>query len=258
MSIQYNGGGSFAVEQLIDIVQQDLTISGMLPKVIPDIEVKRLIKEIALEWFYKNYQFAVQKIYYFLPQDILKTDIYQTYKYLILPEEIENVVEIKRVDNPHMWRIGIQAPYLSINLGVTNQPFLTSFVTTAGELAQYRSVIGAFSDEINKLSLERIRFNYNHLNKRLNFLGKVETSMMLECWCRIEQEELFEFHMFKEYVIGLSKKKMGELLGRFNFNMPGNFQYNAGDMISEGTAMMEKVETQIKGETTTGWFKMSR
>lgn len=251
-------GGSMTIEQLIDIVQQDLTISGMLPKVIPDIEVKRLVKEIALEWFYKNYQFAVQKIYYYLPMDFLKSEAYRTYKYLILPEEIENVVEIKYIDNPHMWRIGIQAPYLSINLGVTNQPFLTSFVTTAGELAQYRSVISAFSDEINKLSLERVRFNYNHLNKRLNFLGKVEKSMILECWCRIEEEELFDFQMFKEYVIGLSKKKMGELLGRFNFNMPGNFQYNAGDIISEGKEMIEKVENQIKEECRVTWFKMSR
>jgi len=251
-------GGSTTIEQLIDIVQQDLTISGMLPKVIPDIEIKRLIKEFALEWFYKNYQFAVQKIYYFLPYDILKSDLYTKYKYLILPEEIENVVEMKFIDNPHMWRIGIQAPYLSINLGVTNQPFLTSFVTTAGELAQYRSVISSFSDEINKLSLERVKFNYNHLNKRLNLLGEISKSMILECWCRIEEEELFDFQLFKEYVIGLSKKKTGELLGRFTFEMPGNFQYNSGDIISDGQAMIENVTTKIKEECTTSWFKMSR
>lgn len=251
-------GGSMTIEQLIDIVQQDLTVSGMLPKVLPDIEIKRLIKEISLEWFYKNYQFAVQKMYYFLPSNILKSEVYTNYKYLVLPEEIENIVEIKYIENPQMWRIGIQAPYLSINLGVTNQPFLTSFVTTAGELAQYRSIISAFSDELNKLSLERVKFNYNHLNKRLNFLGSVQRSMILECWCRIEQEELFDSHLFKEYVIGLSKKKTGEVIGRFNFNLPGNFQYNAGDMITEGQSMIDKVQEQIKGESTVCWFKMSR
>lgn len=251
-------GGSMTIEQLIDIVQQDLTVSGMLPKVIPDIEVKRLIKEIALEWFYKNYQFATQKIWYHLPLDFLKTEQWTKYQYLILPEEIEGVTSIKYIDNPHMWRIGIQAPYLSINLGVTNQPFLTSFVTTAGELAQYRSVISYFSDEINKLSLEDVTFDFNHLNKRLNFRGKVERPMMLECWCRIEEEELFDYQLFKEYVIGLAKKKMGEVLGRFNFNMPGNFQYNAQDMISEGNSIIEKVETKVKEEVTTAWFKMSR
>jgi len=251
-------GGSITIEQLIDIVQQDLTISGMLPKVLPDIEIKRLIKEIALEWFYKNYQFAVQKVYYMIKQDVFRSDIYNLYKYLILPEEIENIVEIKHIDNPHMWNIGIQAPYLSINLGVTNQPFLTSFVTTAGELAEYRSVISSFSDEINKLSLERVRFDYNHLSKRLNILGRVDKSLMLECWGRIEQEEIFDFQLFKEYIMGLSKRKMGELLGRFNFNMPGNFTYNADSIISEGDKLIERVETQCKEETTVGWFKMSR
>jgi len=251
-------GGSATIEQLIDIVQQDLTISGMLPKVLPDIEIKRLIKEIGLEWFYKNHQFSTQKVYYFIKQDVLRSDVYNTYKYLILPEEIENVVEIKQIDNPHLWNIGIQAPYLSINLGVTNQPFLTSFVTTAGELAEYRSVISSFSDEINKLSLERVRFDYNHLSKRLNLLGRTDKSLMLECWGRIEQEEIFDFYLFKEYIIGLSKRKMGELLGRFNFNMPGNFTYNAADIISEGNALIEKVETHCKEETTVGWFKMSR
>jgi hypothetical protein len=251
-------GGSMTIEQLIDIVQQDLTISGMLPKVLPDIEIKRIIKEYALEWFYKNYQFAVQKGYYVLPLDILKTDIYKTYKYLVLPEEIENITSIKMIDNPHMWRIGIQAPYLSINLGVTNQPFLTSFVTTAGELAQYRSVISAFSDEINKLSLETVKFNYNHLNKRLNLLGQIQKDMILECWIRIEEEELFDFNLFKKYVIGLSKKRMGELLGRFNFNLPGNFQYNTSDIISEGKEMVESVVENIQKETTVAWFKMSR
>jgi hypothetical protein len=256
--MRYDGGGSITIEQLIDIVQQDLTISGMLPKILPDKEIKRLIKEYALEWFYKNYQFALQKMYYILPLEILKSDVYNTYKYLILPEEIENVVEMRMIDNPHMWRIGIQAPYLSINLGVTNQPFLTSFVTTAGELAQYRSVISAFSDEINKLSLERVRFNYNHLNKRLNILGQIQKDMIIECWARIEEEELFDFEMFKKYVIGLSKKKTGELLGRFNFNMPGNFQYNSSDIISDGDKMIDEVKEQIKGETTTAWFKMSR
>jgi len=251
-------GGSTTIEQLIDIVQQDLTISGMLPKTLPDIEIKRLIKELALEWFYKNYQFALQKIYYYLPLDFLTTEQYTQYKYLVLPEEIEAVVEIKSIDRPHMWNIGIQAPYLSINLGVTNQPFLTSFVTTAGDLGVYRSVISAFSDELNKLSLERMKYNYNPVSKRLNLLGQIERPMVLECWCRIQQEELFDLQLFKEYVIGMSRKRMGELIGRFNFSLPGNFQYNASDVISEGQAMMEKVETLVKEESKVAWFKISR
>lgn len=251
---------SITFEQIIDIVQQDLTFSGTLPKVLSDQEVKRTIREICLEWFYKNYQYAVQKFYYFIRYDKLMRETYSMFQYLQLPEEVENITKIVKMEDTSMFRLGIQAPNLSINLGVTNQPFLTSFVTTAGDLALYRSTISYFADEINKLTKNTIFHNYNHINKRLHFLSEIpdQSNLMLECWVRIQEEELFDYEMFKRFVIGTCRSRMGELLGRFNFQMPGNFTYNANDIISQGKEMVEEVKTQIKEQSTTCWFKMSR
>lgn len=249
---------AITLDQLIDIVQADLTYTGLFPKVLPDMEIKRLIKENALEWFYKNYQYSQFKSFYFLEKSFLYTEVYHRNKYLILPEEVENISRIVRLDDPTLFRLGIQAPHLSINLGVTNQPFLTSFVTTAGELGVYRSIISAFSDQINKMTANTLRFQFNHINKRLSFLTDVSTDLMLECYVRIEEEELFDHVYFKDYVIGVSKKRLGEALGRFNFNMPGNFQYNASDIKEEGNAMIESVKEKVKNESQVGWFFMDR
>jgi hypothetical protein len=251
---------SITFEQLIDIVQQDLTFSGSLPKVLPDQEIKRIIREIALEWFYKNYQFALQKAYYFLKYDKLTRDVYAMYQYFQLPEEVENITKIIKLEDTSMFKLGIQAPNLSINLGVTNQPFLTSFVTTAGDLALYRSTISYFADEINKLTKNTIFHQFNHINKRLHFLSSIpdQSNIMLECWLRVQEEELFDFEMFKRFVIGTCRSRMGELIGRFNFNMPGNFTYNAGDIISQGKEMVDEVKTQIKEQSKVSWFKMAR
>jgi len=249
---------SITIEQLVDLTQADLTMTGLFPKVLPDLEIKRLIREHALEWFYKNYQFSQIKMFYYLDMTFLKQDVYHRNKFLILPEEVENITRIIKVDNPSLFRLGIQAPHLSINLGVTNQPFLTSFVTTAGELGVYRSVISAFSDQLNKMTTNTMRFQFNHINKRLSFQTNIDTDLMLEVYARIEEEELFDYVYFKDYVIGMSKKRMGEALGRFNFNMPGNFQYNASDIIAEGKEMIEKVQEKIKGESQVAWFFMDR
>ena len=249
---------SITLEQLIDIVQQDLTFTGALPKVLPDQEVKRLIKEIALEWFYKNYMFSVQKFYYFLNYDWAMREAYAHFQYFQLPEEVENITKIVKMEDTSLFRLGIQAPHLSINLGVTNQPFLTSFVTTAGDLAVYRSVISAFSDEINKMTKNTLKFDYNHVNNRLHILTNVDEHLVFDVYVRIEQEELFDLQLFKDYVIGLSRVRLGEAIGRFNFNMPGNFQYNASDMIAQGEKLVESVKEKVKGETQSGWFFMSR
>jgi hypothetical protein len=261
-----NFDGQITIEQLIDIVNQELTISGLMPKILPDREIKRLIKEHALEWFYKNYQFAVQRSYYFLPRECLAHDCYTAHKYFIMPEEVENITRIVKIDDPSLFRLGIQAPHLSINLGVTNQPFLTSFVTTVGDLGVYRSIISAFSDEINKMNKPTLMFSFNHINKQLKILTSTATSgggngtidLMLEVYLRVQQEELFDFYLFKDYVIGLAKVRQGEAVGRFNMPMPGNFTYNANDMITEGKAMITSVQDKVKGESQTGWFIMSR
>lgn len=249
---------SMTIDQLVDIVQADLTISGLFDKILPDIEIYRLVREEALEWFYKNYQFSKIKMFYYLEKSFMQTEQYNRNQYLILPQEIEDIVRIVKIDNPTLFRLGIQAPHLSINLGVTNQPFLTSFVSTAGELGVYRSVISSFADQINKMTTNTIRFNYNHISKRLNFLTMINTDMMLEVYSRIEEEELFDNVYFKQYVIGLCQTRMGQALGRLNFNMPGNFQYNAADMISQGKEKMDAVIEKIKSETNTAWFIMDR
>lgn len=249
---------SMTIDQLVDIVQADLTISGLFDKILPDLEIYRLIREEALDWFYKNYQFSKIKIFYFLERSFMTTEQYSRNQYLILPQEVEDIVRIIKIDNPTLFRLGIQAPHLSINLGVTNQPFLTSFVTTAGELGVYRSVISSFSDQINKMTANTIRFNYNHISKRLSLLTTIDTDLMLEVYSRIEEEELFDNVYFKQYLIGLCQMRMGQAVGRFNFNMPGNFQYNAADMITQGQEKMNAVVEKVRAETNTGWFIMDR
>jgi hypothetical protein len=249
---------SMTIDQLVDIVQGDLTISGLFDKILPDIEIIRLVREEALEWFYKNYQFSKIKIFYFLEKNFMTTEQYHRNQYLILPPEVEDIVRIVKIDNPTLFRLGIQAPHLSINLGVTNQPFLTSFVTTAGELGVYRSVISNFADQINKMTHNTIRFNYNHISKRLQLLTSIDTDLMLEVYSRIEEEEMFDNVYFKQYVIGMCQMRMGQAVGRFNFNMPGNFQYNAADMITQGEKKMTDVIEKIKAETNVCWFIMDR
>lgn len=249
---------SMTIDQLVDIVQADLTMTGLFDKILPDLEIQRLIREEALDWFYKNYQYSKIKIFYYLEKSFLVTEQYHRSQYLIMPQEVEDIVRIVRIDNPTLFRLGIQAPNLSINMGVTNQPFLTSFVTTAGELGVYRSVISNFADQINKMTANTTRFNYNPLNKRLQFLAPVNTDLMLECYVKIEEEDLFDHVYFKQYLTGLAQMRMGQAVGRFNFNMPGNFQYNAADMITQGKEKMDAVIERVRGESQVAWFIMDR
>lgn len=235
------------LEELIDYVDADLTVSGMLPKVLPDLEVKRIITETALGWFYQNHQYALQKQYYRLSQEFIRCDEYTQMGYITLPEEIEDVVRIVELNNPSLFQVGIQAPNLAINFGVTNSPYLTSFVSNIGELGVYRQILSSFSNEINKLARNYTKFNFSPMNKRLMILDEVRTSYMLETYTRIEQEKVFNDNLFKDYVVALSRIRLSELLGRLNFQLPGQFQYNAEGLATQGQTLLDKTIEKIKG-----------
>jgi len=253
-----NNNGYMTIEQLIDVVQQDLTFSGLFEKILPDREIKRIVKEHCLEWFWKNYQYALQKTYFYVSKDCFTTDLYAQYKYFIMPEDVENITRIFLLDNPSLFRLGIQAPHLSINLGVTNQPFLTSFVTTVGDLAVYRSVLSAFSDEINKMNRETLRFDFNPVNKRLHILTDMPTNIMLEVYAHVQAEELFDLQLFKDYVIAKSRIRLGEALSRNALPMPGGFNYQADTIMTSGKELLEKVENLIKGQSQVAFFFKTR
>jgi len=237
------------IDELVDFVQADLTFSGMLPKTLPDMEIVRLVKENALEWFYKNYQHAVMKTYFRLGKEHINTEEYTAMGYITLPEEVENITRIVEISNPSLFSIGVQAPNLSINFGVTNQPYLTSFVTNVGELATYRQILSSFSDEINKLSRNYTKFSFNPVNKRFHILDQVRADFMLDLYVRIQQEEVFNNHLFKDLVVGMARVRLGEMLGRLTFDMPGNFQYNAADLISQGSELVTATKEKVKGES---------
>ena len=71
--VPYQGG--YTIEELIDLVQNELTISCALPRSLPDNNIRQIIETRALPWFYRNYQYAVQKLYYFIDERAFFTDV---------------------------------------------------------------------------------------------------------------------------------------------------------------------------------------
>ena len=62
--VPYQGG--YTIEEFIDLVQSELTISCALPRTLPDNNIRVIIESRALPWFYRTYQYAVQKMYFLI------------------------------------------------------------------------------------------------------------------------------------------------------------------------------------------------
>ena len=257
---------AYTIDELIDTVQGELTISCALPKLLPDLEIRRIVENKAAPWFYQNYYYAVQKIYYYIDKRAFNTEEFTKYRYITLPCEIQTITWIYEARDTSMFSIGINAPNLSINLGVSNQPYLSSYTTTIGELGVYKTILDSFSDMLNTLSKHTVKFQYNQMNNRLNILsggnnttsdvGHHYESMILEAYANVENEALFADPMFVTYVTGLAKQQLGNLMTRYNFTLPGGIQYNGDSLISEGKEEVQRVIDEIKGQSNSSFFIM--
>ncbi len=248
--------GAYAIEELIDFVQNDITIGCALPKTLPDSEIRRFVETRALKWFYQNYQYAVSKVYYFVDKTAFTSEEFTKYNYITLPCAIQSIPYIYEVRGGSLLQLGINTPNLSVNLGVTNQPYLSSYVTTIGELGVYKTLIDSLSDMMNQLNKYTVKYHYNQLMNRLNILTKMEHNLILETYANIPEENMYADSYFQKYVTGWAKMQTGNLLGRYDFSLPGGVKFNSADLVSQGKEEMEKVETDIKEMSNSSWFIM--
>lgn len=253
--IPYQGG--LTIEEFIDRINTHLTVGCALPKTLPDTAIHQIIEDIALPWFYENYRHAVQKAYYFIPRDTFLQEEYTKYSYVTVPCEIQSVPYLYEMRGDSLFQLGLNTPNLSVNFGVTNQPYISSAVTTIGELGVYKTLLDNMSDMLNQLNKYTLRYSFNRLNHRLNILTKVEHSVIMECYVRIPMENLFKDDLFFKYVVGYAKQQLGNMLTLYDFTLPGSVKINGSMIQSQGADEISKVEEKIKGQDgSSAWFFM--
>lgn len=252
--VPYQGG--LTIEEFVDQIQTELTVSCALPKTLPDANIRLLVEARALPWFYRNYQYAVQKMYYRVDRQAFHTEEFTKYRYVTLPCEIQAVTYLYEVRNASLFQLGINSPNLSVNLGATNQPYLSSYVTTIGELGVYKTMLDSMSDMLNQLNKYTLKYSFSQLNHRLNILTNVKYDVIVEAYADIPRENLFKDDLFYKYVVGWAKVQMGNMVSLYDFTLPGGIKINGSNLITQGQTEIKEVEEEVKGMSNSNFFIM--
>jgi hypothetical protein len=248
--------GGLTIEEFVDRIQTEISVSCALPKTLPDANIRQIVESRALPWFYRNYQFAVQKLYFLIRKEAFFTDEFTKYNYVNVPCEIQSVTYLYEVRGESLFQLGINTPNLSVNLGVTNQPYLSSYVTTIGELGVYKTILDSMSDMLNQLNKYTLKYSFNQLNHRLHILTNVKYDVIMEAYANIPQENLFNDDLFYKYVVGWAKVQLGNMVSLYDFTLPGGVKIQGANLVTQGQAEVKEVEEEIKGQSNSSFFFM--
>jgi hypothetical protein len=195
-------------------------------------------------------------MYFLIYKEAFFAEEYTKYNYVEVPCEIQSVIYLYENRGESLFQLGINTPNLSVNLGVTNQPYLSSYVTTIGELGVYKTILDNMSDMLNQLNKYTLKHHFNYLNHRLHILTDVKYDVIMEAYANIPPENLFKDDLFFKYVVGWSKVMLGNLTGRYDFQLPGSIKIQSADLISQGKEEIKEVEEEVKGMSNSSFFFM--
>lgn len=236
-------------DELIQQVNDEITVSGSLPYSIPQKEMERIIGQ-AENWFYVNYGPSVETSYYVLSRDLFSQKEWKSTRSVLLPDCVISIQDVRDFRGGGI--LGSVDKDFADNRLIASELFLSPFQSDDLVLrtAQY-----SYWDLTQCFLLERYAFDFNRNTKRLKILGRdPKRNVYIQTYVKIEDYKLYDDWFFQRYVCGQAKVSLGRLLGTFTFNLPGGIQVDASTIRDEGKEEIEAVLQKIDDENSPDWF----
>jgi len=246
---------SYTQEEFISNVQQELSVSCSLPFTIPVSEIQRIIK-FAADWFYKNYEDAVEERYYIIPKTIFKTDQFKRERTVTLPECIFSIWQFKKLKEDFGRSMSFDG---TADFGI-ERLFLSdsSSLGQGTENMMYYTLNLYWLDVASHVINHTISYNYNRNTHKLFIGGETPNrDCVALTYTKIPIESLINDEIFYRYVVAKCKTQLSRILGTFDFNLPGNIKINSDLIREEGTEEITKIEEEIKSDEGLDFFLTS-
>jgi hypothetical protein len=235
--------------ELIQLANDEITASGSLPYSIPERESERIIDQ-ALNWFYINYQYAVETQYYVIERKWFDEPEFKKTRSILLPDCVVSVFECKEITGGG--RLGTIDRDFSDNRLLAAEIYLAPF---ASDDLVLRTAQYSYWDLTKAFILERVRFDFNTNTHRLKIQGRnPKKNLFLDTYVKIEESKLYDDWYFQRYVTAQSKISLGRILGTFTFNLPGGITIDASSLKDEGKEEIEQIKTKIDEENSPDWL----
>jgi len=263
------------LEELIQEINDELTIACQIPFTVPKKELARIIDR-AKGYFYKIYEDSVEEMYLALPQSAFakqsfrqgidseddplnKTNINNSRGIVVMPSQVYAVNAVYEIGGFSGeaggfgdWSFSAGDPDFSID------KFIYSDMYGAGigsENLMYYVINEKFLDVTRQVLQAQIGYTYNRLTHKFRFTGKLpKAAVIFQVFTSIPDCDLFRDEAFIRYVIAKAKIQLSRILGTFNFNLPGNITINYDLVMAEGQTELEAVVEEIKGDEGVDYF----
>ena len=244
--------------QFVQRIIQELTQSCALNLPIPASAIPPLILQAA-QYFWANDDRAVEERWYCLPNS--EFNKCGPNKLAKLPDQIVSVFGVYKSTDQYSY--GVMGDF-SLERMLLNSSALAS--SSGASMSNVYGAAGGYSlmdvtaalYEVNTYKAmfdSPLTYNYNEFSKELIVLGDLgASSLVLQTWQRCKIQNLYNDYYFFRYCVCLGMRSMGQIMGMFEFKLPGGVTINAQMLADRASEEMQTIHEWLMGNHSADYF----
>lgn len=239
-------------QDLIQLVTDELTVSGSLDISLKEKEIDRII-ETEKKYVFREWRDTVELRYGVIPVESFRSQQFKSSRTVQMPDCVWGIYEFREIkDSARLF--GINDPDLNFDRVMNSDlylagPFMSDIITS-------RIVSYSFFDLARSFTVYDVGFNFNVNTKRLKVIGHDPLNpVLINAYVQIEDSDLFDDYYFQRWIIARCKTQMHRLLKTFEYNLVGGV--NITTMYGEqGKEEMQEIKEIIDKRNPPDWFIM--
>lgn len=239
----------------VDFIVDEVTEGGQLPFSFPPASIPKVAAQSAL-WFWRESEEAVEEKWFMCRlEDMPRADGLNAV--LKLPENIEAVLDLHTVRGTQSY--GSAFAFM-------RDPMLLALAMGGGGGGGYLSGRRSSSErsdawtegiarlyeysQINSLFKKSVRYDYNPLTHKINFMGRLDGDIVMSTLVRIPMEDLYRHDLFQRHVAACCRQRLKSIISQFGMPMPGEAEINLESLQERGADERKEIEESIKADSS--------
>lgn len=238
-------------------VQENVTADCNLPFELPEKSIKRIIERSA-NWFYKNYEEAVEeRLYYIDGSEFRRKEFEESGGVITLPRCILSVYGVHKLEN-------------SSSLNFAGDPeasadrfIFGSMVRGTGSPSGSGAATGLLTYVMhqNLYSMSRqvlnhpVRYDFNLNSHEFVILGETpRQGVVLETYNKVPLPQLYNDELFFRYVSAKAMSQLSLIFGTIKFKLIGGVEVDSSHYEKRGKEEIEAIKEEIESEHGADWL----
>lgn len=240
-------------QDLIKIIQYDLTAYGNLPVSLDDEDISKMI-DIEMDMLYRIYNELIENQYAIINRDHFYTEEFTSGRQIKFPDCVIGIKQFREISQFHsamgMYGYGDMLGGGTYAGGMYLSPWSTDGVT-------YRMTRLSTYDLYRQLHTTAIQFTFSQATHTIAVTGRTpRRDVLIEAICCIPLADAYSDPYVRKYLCAKAKIQLARIIGLYNAQLVGGVSINVAMINEDAKQDITDCETYFKEINTPSYFVM--